>query len=97
MDGVYEASINSPMGKINIRLALKQDGRIINGMIEIMGSKSALSQGRVEGNRCYFIGEIRSNTMSLKYNLIGELIGNVLNIDAKTSMGQFKLQAKKIA
>lgn len=97
MDGVYETSINSPMGKINIRIALQQTGNVINGMIEMMGAKNALSQGRVNGNKCYFMGEMKNNTMSLRYNIVGELIENVLNIYAKTNMGEFKLQANKIA
>lgn len=97
MDGVYETNINSPMGNINIRIALQQNGSIINGMVEIMGTKNALSQGRVNGNRCYFVGEIRNNTMGLRYNITGELVDNILNIYAKTNMGEFKLQANKIA
>lgn len=97
MDGVYETSINTPMGKINARIALKQTGSVINGMIEIMGSKNALSQGKVNGNKCYFSGEMKNNMLSIKYDIIGELVGNVLNINAKTNMGEFNLQAKKVA
>ena len=97
MDGVYETSMNTPMGNIGVKIALEQNGNIINGMIEIMGSKNALNQGRVNGNKCYFNGEIRNNMMAIKYNIVGELIDNVLNIYAKTNMGEFNLKANKIA
>ena len=96
MDGVYETSINTPMGNINARIALKQMGNLINGMVEVMGSKNPLSEGKVNGNKCYFSGEIKNNMLSLKYDITGELIGNTLNIYAKTNMGEFKLQAKKV-
>lgn len=96
MDGVYETSINTPMGNINARIALKQAGNVINGMVEIMGSKNPLAQGKVNGNKCYFSGEMKNNMLSLKYDITGELVGNVLNIYAKTNMGEFKLQAKKV-
>lgn len=97
MDGVYETGINTPMGNINARIALKQTGDIINGMVEIMGSKNALSQGKVNGNKCFFQGEMKNNMLTIKYDITGELIGNNLNIYAKTNMGEFKLQAKKVA
>lgn len=96
MDGVYETKINTPMGGINAKIALKQSGNTINGMVEIMGSKNALNGGKVEGNKCYFTGEMKNNMLSLKYNITGELVGNTLNIYAKTNMGEFKLQANKI-
>lgn len=96
MDGVYETNINTPIGNINARIALKQTGNIINGMVEVMGSKNPLVQGKVNGNKCYFNGEMKNNMLSLKYDITGELIENTLNIYAKTNMGEFKLQAKKI-
>ena len=96
MDGVYETNLNTPLGKINMRLALQQNMNILNGMLEIMGNKYPLSTGRVNGNRCHFNGEIRNNTMMLKYEINGELINNILNIHARTNMGEFNLQANKI-
>ena len=96
MDGVYETNINTPIGNINVKIALKQTGNVINGMVEMMGSKNPLSQGKVNGNKCYFSGEIKNNMLKLTYNITGELVENVLNIYAKTNMGEFKLQAKKI-
>lgn len=96
MDGVYKTSINSPMGNIDIHIALQQNGNIINGMIEIMGSKNPLENGRVNGNRCYFRGELKNGTMNLKYEIQAELVQDVLNIHARTSMGEFKLEAHRI-
>lgn len=96
MDGVYETSIKTPMGNINTRIALKQTGNIINGMVEVMGSKNPLATGKVNGNKCYFNGELKNNMLTLKYNITAELVNEMLNIYAKTNMGEFNLQAKKI-
>ena len=96
MDGVYETQIKSPMGNLNIRLALKQNGNLIDGMIEIMGSQNSLTTGKINGNKCFFSGEINNKGMSIKYNIMGELIEDILYIHAKTNMGEFKLEAKKI-
>lgn len=96
MDGVYETNINTPMGNMNARIALKQTGNLINGIVEIMGSKNPLTQGKVNGNKCYFSGELKNNMLTIKYDITGELVGNILNIYAKTNMGEFKFQAKKV-
>ena len=96
MDGVYETNISTPMGNINARIALKQTGNVVNGMVEIMGSKNPLTDGKVNGNKCYFSGEMKNNMLNLKYEITGELIGRTLNIYAKTNMGEFRLQANKV-
>ena len=96
MDGVYETNINTPIGNIDARIALKQTGNMINGMVEIMGAKNPLTDGKISGNKCYFSGEMKNNMLNLKYDIIGELVGNILNIYAKTNMGEFKLQANKV-
>lgn len=99
MDGVYETTIKTPMGNIGAKIALKKNDNAnkIDGMVEIMGSKNMLSNGRVEGNKCYFSGELKNNMLKINYNIMGELQGNTLNIYAKTNMGEFKLVANKIS
>ena len=97
MNGIYEIKLNTPMGKMNGKVYLKEKGNSIIGCnIEIMGMKNNLEDGKVQGNRCYFTGNLKNNMMNLKYDIAAELIGNVLNIYAKTNMGEFKLQGIKI-
>lgn len=96
MDGVYQSNINTPMGDINAKIALKQTGNVMNGMLEVMGSKNPLSPGKIQGNKCYFNGEIKNNMVNIKYDITGELENDTLNIYAKTNMGEFKVKAKKI-
>ena len=97
MDGIYETSINTPMGPINARLTLKTNGNDLNGILEVMGMKNNITGGNVKGNVCYLNGSIQNNMINITYNIQGELKGNVLIIHAKTNMGEFKLQAKKVA
>ena len=54
MDGIYEISMNTPMGQMG--------GKVLN----------------------------------IEYEIMGQLTSNILNIYAKTNMGEFKLQGKKI-
>ena len=97
MDGIYEIKLNTPMGKMSGKVYLKEKGNSLIGCnIEIMNMKNNLEDGKVQGNRCYFTGNLRNNMMNLKYDIAAELIGNTLNIYAKTNMGEFKLQGTKI-
>ncbi len=96
MDGIYEIKLNTPMGAMSGKVTLKTNGENIDGVLEIMGLKNNLNGGRVKGNQCYFKGNIRNNALNIEYELMGQLTGNILNIFAKTNMGEFKLQGKKI-
>lgn len=96
MDGIYEIKINTPMGAMSGKVNLKTNGENIDGVLEIMGMKNNLNGGKVKGNQCYFKGNIKNNALNIEYELMGQLIGNILNIFAKTNMGEFKLQGKKI-
>ena len=58
--------------------------------------KNNLTGGKVRGNQCYFKGNIKNNALNIQYEIMGELQGNILNIFAKTNMGEFKLQGRKI-
>lgn len=97
MDGIYETSIHTPMGPINARLTLKTNGSDLNGVLEVMGMKNNITGGKVKGNMCYLNGSIQNNMLNITYSIQGELKGNILNLHAKTNMGEFQLQAKKVA
>ena len=96
MDGVYQVNLKTPMGAMSGKVILKTNGETIEGILEIMGMKHNLSNGRVKQNQCYFKGSMQNNAMNLQYEIMGELQYNILNIYAKTNMGEFKLQGKKI-
>lgn len=96
MDGMYEINMNTPMGVMKGNLLLQTQGNNLNGVIEIMGMKNNITGGKIEGDKCYFSGVLKNNMMNITYNITGEFVNNLLNIYAKTSMGEFKLQAKKI-
>ena len=96
MDGIYEISMNTPMGPIPGKIELRTNQQSITGVLEIMGIKNNLGNGRVKGNQCYFKGNIKNNALNIEYEIMGQLQVNTLNIYAKTNMGEFKLQGKKV-
>ena len=96
MDGIYQINLNTPMGKMEGKLYLKTNGENIEGTLDIMGMKHNLGNGKTKENQCYFKGNMQNKAMNLQYEIMGELQNNILNIYAKTNMGEFKLQGKKI-
>ena len=96
MDGIYQIIFNTPMGKMEGKLMLKTNGENIEGIIEIMGTKNSLTNGKVKENQCYFSGNMQNNAINLKYEIMAKLQNDLLMIYAKTNMGEFKMQGKKI-
>lgn len=96
MDGIYEINLNTPMGPMGGKVNLRTNGENITGVLEIMGMKNNLEGGKVKGNQCYFKGNIKNSAINIEYEIMGQLTGNTLNIFAKTNMGEFKLQGKKV-
>ncbi len=96
MDGLYEVAVRTPMGEIKGNVKLITSGNELSGYIETMGKRNNFSGGRVSGNRFTISGNINASITSIKYDIQGEVMGDTLNINAKTNMGSFKLQGKRI-
>ena len=96
MDGIYQITMNTPMGPMNGKVTLKTNGENLTGVLEIMGMKNHVGPGKVKGTHCQFKGNIKNSALNIEYEIMGQLTGNNLNIYAKTNMGEFKLQGKKI-
>ncbi len=96
MDGLYEISIKTPMGEIKGNVKLVTNGNELSGYIETMGKRNDFSGGRVNGNKFTISGNVNVSIANIKYDIQGEVIGNTLNINAKTNMGSFKLQGRRI-
>ena len=96
MDGVYQVKVKTPIGNMDGKIILKTNGEDIEGTLEVMGIKHSFGNGKVKGNQCYFKGTMKNNAMNIQYEIMGELQNNVLNIYAKTNMGEFKIQGRKV-
>ena len=96
MDGLYEIKMNSPMGELKANAKLITNGNSLSGYIETMGKRNNFSGGKLSGNRFLLSGKINAGITSIKYDLQGEVNGNILNINAKTNMGNFNLQGRRI-
>lgn len=96
MDGLYQLSVKTPMGVITGNLKLITNGKNLSGYVEVMGNKNEFNNGSVNGNKFSISGILKTRLKNINYNVDGEVINNNINLYAKTNMGNFNLQGKKI-
>ena len=96
LDGTYVGSVETPMGKVNGKVSIFTRGNTASGILEVMGMKSEFTNGKVEGNVCTFKGVFKYMLGSIKYEVSETVEGDILNITANTSKGQFILRGKRI-
>ncbi|MBR6033414.1 MAG: hypothetical protein IKP28_01505 [Clostridia bacterium] len=96
IEGSYSLNLNTPMGNIPCMVNLWFEGKILNGKIEIMGSKNFLKGGKAEDNKCFFEGEINTPLGNISYKILGIIEGDKINIFAETNKGNFNLNGNRI-
>lgn len=97
MDGLYELTAKTPMGNLSGNLKIMTNGNSLTGYLDFMGKRYDFNNGTVNGNKFNFSGMIRTNFKVIRYEVQGELMNNRLNVFAKTNMGSFNLQGRKIS
>ncbi len=97
MDGLYEISLKTPRGAINGNLKLVTNDNKLSGYIEVMGKRYELCNGSIDGNKFMINGNFKVALRNIRYNVQGEVLNDKINIYARTNMGSFNLQGKKIS
>lgn len=96
MDGLYEFNIQTPMGNIKALVKLITNGSNLSGYVNVMGKRNEFNNGLVNGNNVSLNGKISAGFANIQYNITGNVQGNMLNLFAKTNMGNFNLQGKRV-
>lgn len=97
MDGLYELGLKTPRGSINGSLKLVTNDNKLSGYIEVMGKRYELYNGTIDGNKFMITGNFKVALRNIRYNVQGEVINDKINIYARTNMGNFNLQGRKIS
>lgn len=97
MDGIYNIEINTPMGMINGKIALKTHGDKVEGNLQIMGMNGNFEGNKKTPNTCEFSGKLNTMLGIIQYQVIGKLIGERLEIQADTNKGKIELIGRRIS
>lgn len=95
LDGTYSTSLNTPMGNMNGMITLITNGNSVQGIIEVMGSKSSFSGVKVSNDKCTFNGNLKTPIGAIDYKAICTVIGDILNMEIYLPQGSFKMTGKR--
>lgn len=88
VDGIYQITTSTPLGKVEITLTMKTNGDSLSGTAKStkMG-KADFSGGRVNGNSFEFEAEMKSLFGKISMVNRGVVDGDSISGEVKTSMG----------
>lgn len=96
MDGTYRISLRTPLGVQNGMLSLIQEEDALRGSIRAMGNANQFKNGKVNGNKFVFSGNLSMGFLNLNYTARGSVDGNKLNAMATTNLGTFPISGNKV-
>lgn len=95
-DGIYQISLETPMGKMQGNLFLETKEGSVSGYIEAMGGKNYFQGGNYFNHRYEFEGKISYFLGSISYQAKVQIQGKNLIADVVSNFGNFKINGNKI-
>ena len=96
LDGTYNISLNTPIGALNGQITLITNGNNVQGIVETMGMKNSFNGSKISNDKCKFSGNLNTPIGNLSYNAICTVQNNILDLEANTAQGNFKISGKRI-
>lgn len=96
MNDTYKIYANTPMGMIKGLLKLETVNNELTGNISFDGKSFDFKNGRYDKNKFSFNGVFKIYFKKINYSANGEINGDDISIFINTSIGNFKIDGKKI-
>jgi len=96
IDGNYNVAIDSPMGKLEVKLALTAKGNVLNGTADSSLGKTAFT-GKANGDEVAWDSEINGPMGKMKLSFKGTIKGNDFSGEVNTgAFGTYPFKGKKV-
>lgn len=95
MEGRYNIIIEAPRRKEKGTVIFIVKGNTLSGTISAMGLTSKFYNGKIDGDKFEFTGEVRFLFKLIPYAVRGHIVGNNLHAEAKSSFGSFRISGEK--
>ena len=96
IDGNYNITIDSPMGKMEVKLALTAKGNVLNGTSDSTLGKAAFT-GKVNGDEVSWDSAIDGPMGNMKLSFKGTIKGSDFSGEVNTgSFGTYPFKGKKV-
>lgn len=96
MDGIYQVFLNTPMGRIEGKLFLKQEGENLEGYLEALGNQNKIERGSVNGNLGEFSGKISYFLGTISYQAKVKIEQEKLQAIVSSNLGEFQVIGTKL-
>lgn len=93
--GEYRAYADTPMGRVQGNLVLRNQNGNLSGSLDAMGMRTEFQNGRIHANQCEFEGIVKTPFGSFPYSVTGNDRGSQIILEVKTEKGNFKIVGDK--
>ena len=97
IDGAYNVTADTPMGKMSSTLTLQTDDGLLSGSMSTgMMGKAKFSGGKIDGNSFNFNGTMKSILGKMEMSGSGKVDGDSISGEVKTSKGNFSFNGTRV-
>ena len=90
IDGTYNITVDTPIGKQETELTLRTDGESLSGSSKSSMGSAEFSGGKVNDDNFEFEIEINGPMGMMKLTQVGMVKGNDISGEVKSSFGSFR-------
>ena len=97
IDGTYQANVETPIGVKQGTLTLQERDGVLTGTLHVLGSDTAIQNGRLEGNAIAFFGTLQVPFLgALPFTFSGEYADGAISGMAHTKMGDIVIEGSRV-
>lgn len=85
VDGTWDVSVQTPIGKQKVKLILKSDGNVLSGALDGAEGRNEITEGTIDGNSIFFRASIK-RPVKVKISYKAQIEGDKLTGTAKTPL-----------
>lgn len=85
VDGVWDVSVQTPIGKQKVKLTLKSDGNVLSGALDGAEGRNEITEGTIDGSTVFFRASIK-RPVKVKISYKAKIDGENMIGTAKTPL-----------
>lgn len=85
VDGVWELSVQTPIGKQKVKLIAKSDGNVLSGALDGAEGRNEITDGTIDGSSIFFRATIK-RPVKVRVSYKAKIEGNTMTGTAKTPL-----------
>ena len=97
IDGTYQAQVETPIGVKQGTLTLQEQNSTLTGMLHVLGSDTAIENGKLIGSAVSFSGTLQMPFLgALPFSFTGAYEDGSISGTACTKMGEIVIKGSRV-